>query len=564
MMDLIELLSNEHCQIAQLCERILFHLKDEWISECEELCRILRKPHFIALISVIDRLISHFLLRNRKIKDDSGSEFELKTKPNYCDDDGHDRRKLAPIRPKKRKYFCQKIISVFKSDEPLGVTVCFDKSTGDIILARILVGGPAYRSGLINVGDKILEVNGIRLRGRSHFDVISILQKECLKTIITFKIVIKQRCTPNEGVRSCIVRAHFDYNPNEDPMIPCPKIGLAFERGAILQILNKDDADWWQACKEIESSTNKSRMQIFQIAGLVPSQTLQERRIVMYRDFKSRIDRDRYVHILGGLVPLPFRKRKWCAPKIRKIMYDLGDCDRYDREEICTYEKVAQFIPRPGLHRAIVLIGPSDFDCSMLISWLCNRSPERYRQPLYHTSRFKRFQENDSIDFYFVEEDWIEQELREGNFLCCYKHRGNYYGIHRDTVKQIINETGSICCFQIDARFIRLVSTADFKPFIIFVRPPYDVDELIRIHRKKSHIYSFGSHQKSLNRLRYEMQLLIYESHRLETLYGHRFDATIVNEDIQKSFQKFIEIVLDVEKKPSWIPINWIKQHQSC
>lgn len=35
------------------------------------------------------------------------------------------------------------------------------------------------------------------------------------------------------------VRAHFNYNPEEDPYIPCKEAGLAFECGDILHIVSQ-------------------------------------------------------------------------------------------------------------------------------------------------------------------------------------------------------------------------------------------------------------------------------------------------------------------------------------
>jgi len=32
------------------------------------------------------------------------------------------------------------------------------------------------------------------------------------------------------------VRAHFDYDPKDDKLLPCPEIGLAFKKGDILQV----------------------------------------------------------------------------------------------------------------------------------------------------------------------------------------------------------------------------------------------------------------------------------------------------------------------------------------
>lgn len=55
---------------------------------------------------------------------------------------------------------------------------------------------------------------------------------------ITFKLV------PSDGKggqreSKVRVRAHFDYNPDNDPYIPCKEAGLAFERGEILHIVSQ-------------------------------------------------------------------------------------------------------------------------------------------------------------------------------------------------------------------------------------------------------------------------------------------------------------------------------------
>lgn len=64
------------------------------------------------------------------------------------------------------------------------------------------------------------------------------------------------------------VKALFDYDPKEDKAIPCKEAGLAFKKGAILQIMSQDDATWWQAKHEGDANPR---------AGLIPSKQFQER-----------------------------------------------------------------------------------------------------------------------------------------------------------------------------------------------------------------------------------------------------------------------------------------------
>lgn len=45
------------------------------------------------------------------------------------------------------------------------------------------------------------------------------------------------------------LKSHFSYNPNTDNLIPCKEAGLAFSKGDILQVVNKEDSNWWQVSR---------------------------------------------------------------------------------------------------------------------------------------------------------------------------------------------------------------------------------------------------------------------------------------------------------------------------
>lgn len=45
------------------------------------------------------------------------------------------------------------------------------------------------------------------------------------------------------------MRAQFDYDPLSDDLIPCTQAGISFKIGDILEIISKDDHNWWQARK---------------------------------------------------------------------------------------------------------------------------------------------------------------------------------------------------------------------------------------------------------------------------------------------------------------------------
>lgn len=73
--------------------------------------------------------------------------------------------------------------------------------------------------------------------------------------------------TPSLSFFQMFMRAQFDYDPKKDNLIPCKEAGLKFQTGDVIQIINKDDSNWWQG--RVEGSGTES-------AGLIPSPELQE------------------------------------------------------------------------------------------------------------------------------------------------------------------------------------------------------------------------------------------------------------------------------------------------
>lgn len=207
-------------------------------SETRELLKLLSKPNVKALLSAHDTVAQ------------KSYDPVLPPMPEDIDDEEDS----------------VKIIRLVKNREPLGATIKKDEQTGAIVVARIMRGGAADRSGLIHVGDELREVNGIPVEDKRPEEIIQILAQS--QGAITFKIIpsIKEETPAKEG--KMFLKALFDYDPYEDKAIPCKEAGLSFKRGEILQIVSQDDATWWQAKHEGDANPR---------AGLIPSKHFQER-----------------------------------------------------------------------------------------------------------------------------------------------------------------------------------------------------------------------------------------------------------------------------------------------
>ena len=64
-------------------------------------------------------------------------------------------------------------------------------------------------------------------------------------------------------------KAHFDYDPEEDPYIPCRELGISFRKSDILHVIKQSDSSWWQAYREGEEDDQC-------LAGLIPSKAFQQ------------------------------------------------------------------------------------------------------------------------------------------------------------------------------------------------------------------------------------------------------------------------------------------------
>merc|ERR1719400_1086621 len=223
-------------------------------EEVRELYQLLRSPHIQHLMKTHDRIAQ--------------KEFvpKLTDIPVEVDEDEETVKIVQLVKS-------QDTLSGEKNAEPIvGATIKAEESTGRILIARVMHGGAADRSGLISVGDEVIEVNGVNVEGQTPNDVLKILQMA--ENTITFKLIpnMNKPLIRESRVR---LRALFDYDPVGDKYIPCKEAGLSFHKGDILHIVSQDDPYWWQARREQDRNMR---------AGLIPSRALQERRIVHERN----------------------------------------------------------------------------------------------------------------------------------------------------------------------------------------------------------------------------------------------------------------------------------------
>ncbi|CAH8500593.1 unnamed protein product [Schistosoma curassoni] len=244
------------------------------------------------------------------------------------------------------------------TDEPMGITLKLNEEN-KCIVARILHGGMIHRQGTLHVGDELREINNEPVAGRSVEHLQRLLRNA--RGNVSLKIIPSYRTHPLQC--EIYVRAMFDYSPENDNLIPCSQAGIHFHIGDILQIISKDDHNWWQA--RLWGSDCQAP------AGLIPSPELQEWRMA---NKAAELSREMGITHCGAW----FKRRK----RHFKDKYKNKHSAIYDQLDLVTYEEVVR-LPQ-FRRRTLVLLGAHGVGRRHIKNCLIQSSPDKFAYPIPH------------------------------------------------------------------------------------------------------------------------------------------------------------------------------------
>uniref|UniRef100_A0A8C9A274 MAGUK p55 subfamily member 4 n=1 Tax=Prolemur simus TaxID=1328070 RepID=A0A8C9A274_PROSS len=531
-----------HAQVLS-CEVVELLRETPTSPEIQELRQTLQAPHFKALLSAHDTVAQ--------------KDFEPLLPP------------LPDNIPENEE--AMRIVCLVKNHQPLGATIKRHEMTGDILVARVIHGGLAERSGLLYAGDKLVEVNGVSVEGLDPEQVIHILAMS--RDTIMFKVVPVSD-PPVNSQKMVYVRAMTEYWPQEDPAIPCMDAGLPFQKGDILQIVDQNDALWWQARKISDLAT---------CAGLIPSKHLLKRkqrefwwskpyqphiclRSTMY-DMKidekcveaarSNLSCPRSHVLCMSPSPAGFRRsmrlcrRKSYLGRLRASVCCAGGC--YSAVG-APYEEVVRYQRRPSdRHRLVVLVGPSGVGVNELRRQLIKFNPSHFQSAVPHTTRSKKSYEMDGCEYHFVSKETFESLIYSHRMLEHGEYKGHLYGTSVDAVQAVLDE-GKICIMDLEPQDIQVARTHELKPYVIFIKP--STMSYMKQSRKNAKIITdYFVDMKFKDEDLQEMEEL---AQKMETQFGQFFDHVIVNDNLQDACAQLLSVIQKAQEEPQWVPATWI------
>uniref|UniRef100_A0A669EMA4 MAGUK p55 scaffold protein 3 n=1 Tax=Oreochromis niloticus TaxID=8128 RepID=A0A669EMA4_ORENI len=436
-----------------------------------------------------------------------------------------------------------KIVRLVKNKEPLGATIRRDEATGAVIVARIMRGGAADRSGLVHVGDELREVNGVSVIHKRPDEISQLLSQS--QGSITLKIIpaIKEEDRLKES--KVYMRALFDYIPLEDKATPCQEAGLPFKRGDILQVVTQDDPTWWQAKRVGDSNLR---------AGLIPSKQFQERRLA-YR-------------MKMGTLPNPKSPKKSLCKPLVFCFFFLPICgltvaglrrsfrlSRKDRQgssgegsdpgepEFLTYEEVTRYQQRPNERpRLVVLIGSLGARINELKQRVIAENPHRYAVAVPHTTRPKKPHEKDGVEYHFVTKQQFDADVLNNKFIEHGEYKENQYGTSIEAIRSV-QAKNKMCIVDVQPEALKRLRTSEFKPYVIFVKPRGGEHGRVTVR----HV--------SLSNLQEMRQSAI----QIDQQYGHLVDRVLIKEDSASACAELRGILERLERESFWVPISWVR-----
>ena len=389
-----------------------------------------------------------------------------------------------------------------------------------------------------------------------------------------FAIVFPQ-CILLTNFFFALLQAHIDYDPEDDPYVPCRELGISFQKNDILHVINQRDPHWWQARRDGEEDQT--------LAGLIPSSSFLAQREAM----KHTLSQDAYSpgggggrggsHSLGAQGEYNgnsgFRRAKsgfLCAKKSgrskknrKRLPYGSGE-EEIDSEEILTYEEVALYYPQNARKRPVVLIGPPNIGRHELrqrlmldtdrfaaaiprkfFTFLKKSRTIAYQKTFADTSRPKRADEVDGQDYHFISRMQFEADIIGRRFVEHGEYERSYYGTSLEAIRSVVFSE-KICVLNLHPQSLKILKNSDLMPYVVFVAPP----SLEKLKRWKI------DHSEPINDV--ELKEIIERAREMEEAYGHFFDMVIIYSDPERAFQQLLAAINSLEREPQWVPAAWL------
>ena len=150
------------------------------------------------------------------------------------------------------------------------------------------------------------------------------------------------------------------------------------------------------------------------------------------------------------------------------------------------------------------------------------------------TTRPKRPNEEDGVEYYFVSEEVFENKIKNEEFIEWERFYDYYYGTLKSFVEDNIKKGKSVL-FEVDVKGALSLKKIYPESFLIFIDPPSFEELVKRLKNRKTE--SVEDLQKRIDRAKMELSL------------KHDFDYIFVNDELQKAYRNVKILIKEIINK---------------
>ena len=189
-------------------------------------------------------------------------------------------------------------------------------------------------------------------------------------------------------------------------------------------------------------------------------------------------------------------------------------------------------IPVKRREKAVIFTAPSGAGKTTIVRHLLKKFPNKLAFSISATTRRRRKNEKDGVDYYFLNPEQFKEKIKRGDFLEYQEVYDNqFYGTLKDEVRRLWDE-GKTVLFDIDVKGAkRLKDYFGDDCLAVFISPP-SLEKLIQ-RLKDRGTESEESLKKRIARIKKELG------------YKSSFDKILINDDLEQAKVEAERLVSD-------------------
>lgn len=181
--------------------------------------------------------------------------------------------------------------------------------------------------------------------------------------------------------------------------------------------------------------------------------------------------------------------------------------------------------------KLIVISAPSGTGKTSVIKEVLKRNSDKLIFSVSATTRKKRSNEINGVDYYFLSEEEFKKKIENNEFIEWEQIYGDYYGTPKSEIERAIKENKHIL-FELDVNGSLKLKKLFPEAHLIFIVPP-SIEELEN-RLKKRNTETPDSFQKRIDRAKMELDMAKY------------FDYEVKNYELEKAIEEVNQIIQNI------------------